>query len=892
MNAFSPSGSQAGAYETLLTIVNGVDALILIIDLETYEVLFMNQAAQNAWGYVVGEKCWENLVNTRVVPCVDCPHDKLWLSTDKPRQDDYLWEYQHTLSGKWYSSRDRALRWRDGRWVKLSIATDITERKAMEEALRQREAKLMSITDNMLDMIGKADERGIYTYVSPSYQHALGYHQGSLLGESIFTYVHPEDLSFVKKQYEDAVQKQQPAKSEFRYRHANGSYIWVECVANILLNENNKFIGTVLGSRNITDRKLAERELQKSRDMLLESQRIGQIASWEWDLKNKKITWSDEFYRILGLVPQEVEASGSLFFKHVPQENIAVVKRMINDALHGKKYGAEHRYISADGKIGWLYSQGEAVINQKGKPVRMFGIVQEITQRKQAEQLLRDSEEKYRQLVELSPAAIIVEHEGKIILVNREALNILGISEADKAIGNATTNFFDQDCRALLAENIWQSLLKNAPFEQKLKRYDGLELTVELLATTFEHQEKTLTRILLWDLTEQKIKEEEFLKASKLESVGLLAGGIAHDFNNILTIITGYLSIARLYARGSNQVHQRLVEVEKATKQAISLTRQLLTFAKGGAPVRQRVCISEIIEDAVKFALSGSIVEWKLDLSRDLAAVEVDEGQFSQVINNIVINANQAMPEGGTVRIRGHNIHIEPNSILPLREGNYVEVSISDCGIGIARDDLPKIFDPYFTTKANGSGLGLASSYSIIKKHDGHMYATSELGKGTTFYIYLPATSKSVYKEYDQGKLHWGKGNILVMDDDKVIRTLVGEMLAILGYDYAVAHCGDDAVTLFRQAHERYKPFNAVVLDLTIRGGMGGKETLQKMLDIDPKVKAIVASGYSSDSLLSEYSQFGFKAIIAKPFRLEELSKVLHDVLESAPNDFSVITME
>jgi two-component system cell cycle sensor histidine kinase/response regulator CckA len=382
---------------------------------------------------------------------------------------------------------------------------------------------------------------------------------------------------------------------------------------------------------------------------------------------------------------------------------------------------------------------------------------------------------------------------------------------------------------------------------------------------------------IIRDITERKKMEEELLRIQKLESVGLLAGGIAHDFNNILTTILGNVSLARMQVNPEDDLYELLREAETASIRAQTLTRQLLTFAKGGAPLKEIASIKNILKESCSFMLRGSKSSCEFSIAKNLWPAEVDIGQISQVINNIVINANQAMPKGGTIQVAAENLIIESGHGLPVKPGRYIRISITDQGVGIGENHFLNIFDPYFTTKQEGSGLGLATAYSIIKKHNGHIAVESQLGVGTTFHIYLPASDKAI-PEKEKVKVIKGQGRILVMDDEVALRKVVGKMLAMLGYEAEFAQDGAEAIRMVKEAE---KPYDAVILDLTIPGGMGGKEAINKLLEIDPELKAIVSSGYSNDPVLANFQEYGFKGIMPKPFQSQLLSKVLHEVLQS-----------
>jgi two-component system cell cycle sensor histidine kinase/response regulator CckA len=391
------------------------------------------------------------------------------------------------------------------------------------------------------------------------------------------------------------------------------------------------------------------------------------------------------------------------------------------------------------------------------------------------------------------------------------------------------------------------------------------------------------------DISDRKRLEEEQQRVAKLESIGILAGGIAHDFNNILTAIMGNIGLAKMEAKPESDLHDRLEDAEKASLRAKDLTQQLLTFSKGGAPVKKLASLTELLQDTASFAIRGSNIKCQFSIADDLWHAEIDQGQISQVINNLVINAQQAMPNGGSMEIRAENMTLTGQQSLgrrlPLKKGNYIRIAVKDQGTGIPAEHLEKIFDPFFTTKQKGSGLGLATSFSIVRNHGGHLSVESELGKGSTFYVYLPASMKTATaaKKEDREITPVARMRILVMDDEETVRAVAGRMLKHIGCeDVQFAADGDEAIKLYSEAMQAGQPFDAVILDLTIPGGMGGKEAIKKLLEIDPGVKAIVSSGYADTSVMAEYRESGFKGMVAKPYTLEQMRQALHELIGQA----------
>jgi PAS domain S-box-containing protein len=391
------------------------------------------------------------------------------------------------------------------------------------------------------------------------------------------------------------------------------------------------------------------------------------------------------------------------------------------------------------------------------------------------------------------------------------------------------------------------------------------------------------TVLVFRDVTEHERLEQELVRATKLESVGILAGGIAHDFNNILTAIMGNVALAGLDVDSGSEAGRSLREAEKATLRARDLTQQLLTFAKGGEPVRESVQLDGIVREMATFTLHGSRVKPQYEIAEDLWPADADKGQIGRVVQNLVLNAVQAMPEGGTVKIELRNERVVGLSRNALVPGNYVQIAISDTGVGIKAEHLPRIFDPYFTTKQMGSGLGLAAVYSIVHKHRGTIDVESQLGAGTTFRIWLPASAIAPEADVSIAPAEKValKGRVLFMDDEEPIRQMAMFLLRRFGFDVVCAADGAEAVKKYCEARDAGNPFALVIVDLTVPGGIGGREAVAQLRAIDPKIKAIVSSGYSSDPVLANYREHGFCGVAAKPYEVSDLAKVLRAALMS-----------
>jgi len=508
---------------------------------------------------------------------------------------------------------------------------------------------------------------------------------------------------------------------------------------------------------------------------------------------------------------------------------------------------------------------------------------EEIGARTTAENTLRESEKYFRSLIENSLDIISVLDNSGSIIFESPSVEILGYTPAE-LVGRNVFEFVHPDDRQAAQDAFARALQSpgaSLSIEVRFRHRNGSWSVLEAAGKGIADDSRAVHVIInSRDVTERRRLESDVLKSQKLESLGVLAGGIAHDFNNLMTGITANIELAKMHAKESHELLSVLKKAEQASARAKDLTQQLLTFSVGGEPIKRVLVIGDVLKDTADFASRGSSAVCVFSIPGDLRPVEADEGQLRQAIHGIVINAVQSMPRGGVINVSCENIIIGEQENPTLTPGGYVKITIADQGIGIPREHFAKIFDPYFTTKQKSSGLGLATAYSIIKKHGGSIAVDSELDVGTTITLFLPSSRKEVMAPYNRNEgLVRGRGRVLIMDDEEIIRDSAGMILHTAGYDVEVAREGREAIELYRKAHESGKPFDAVILDLTVPGGIGGKDAVKKLLEIDPAVKAIVSSGYSQDPIMANYRDFGFVGVIAKPYKIWDMSEIVKKVM-------------
>ncbi|HOP06204.1 MAG TPA: PAS domain S-box protein [candidate division Zixibacteria bacterium] len=546
----------------------------------------------------------------------------------------------------------------------------------------------------------------------------------------------------------------------------------------------------------------------------------------------------------------------------------------------GANKGCDFKMVHRDGHELDVVVYSSGLTDAGGDYFRSICVIDDITGRMATEEALRASEETNRALFQGCGDAIAISDLNDNFIAMNPAMEKLFGFQPDELLGHTFPGLDKIDTGKFKA---WvKSCRKGEPvsnYETVRPHKSGQLIPVSITVSPVMNPDGTLRALSFFyrDLSMRRKTELKLAEMQQLKSLALLAGGIAHDFNNIMTAILGNINLAMLDVDDNNEAYDRLRDAEAALVRAQSLTHQLLTFSKGGAPIRTTAAIPEIIADSAGFALTGSRTRCEFDFAADLRPVEVDRGQFSQVIHNLIINADQAMPGGGVVRIRAANIEVGPGQIDDIAPGQYIRISISDQGSGIPKEYLKRVFEPFFTTKQTGNGLGLATSFSIIKRHDGHIDIESQVGQGTTFNIYLPASRGGALSEaMDKSEecISTASGRALVMDDEEAVRKVAGSVLSRMGFKTDLVDDGRKAVEQYTETLASGQCYDIVILDLTVPGGMGAEETIKQLKEIDPDVRAVVASGYTNDTCLIDHEKYGFADYIIKPFRVQELKRI------------------
>ena len=872
--------------EQLQIIFDTMQAGIVLVNRQGV-ILFANQRMADMFGCTL-----EELIGT---PYPEHVHPDQQQSGDEQMRRLIRGEIDHVHHERRYIRSDGSDFWghlsgrrhddAEGNLISLiGVIADITDIKLAEEHLRQRKKLFTSLADNLPDIVARMDRNHRHIYVNKQVESTTGIPASQFIGKTNQDLgMSPELLELWKETVDRVFETGEIAEitftfdSETEQKHF-GSRIVPE-------RGESGTIDTVLSiARDITESVKAERTIRESeqnyRAMIDNMQDVFYRSDAEGRLtmvspSGAELLGYDRIDQMLGKVIHDT------FYHDVTERD----SFLHNLKLKGHVSGYEVTLRQKDGTPVPVATSSHLLYGEDGTYAGVEGVFHDMRAHHETMALLTASEEKFSTIFRTSPDAIFITKLDNAILLdaNEGFTAMLGYS-SEEVVGRPATRlgiWLDPEDRVRFIRQLMeQGHIKN--FEARLRHKDGTSIIALASSSLITIDGTSCTLNILRDISEREAMQHERIKIQKLESLGVLAGGIAHDFNNLLTGIIGNISYAALLVGHEHKAAARLKESQNAAQRAAELTQQLLTFARGGEPVKKTVNATHLIEESLSFTLCGSNVKSKVSLAADLWLIHADAGQVNQVLNNLLINARQAMETGGTVHLKAVNRVIKKGAPLLLKPGRYVCITIEDEGCGIPADQLSRIFDPYFTTKKLGTGLGMTSVYSIIRRHNGLVDVTSVEGHGTTVTLYLPAVAVNSAQQAEREQedmLENMSGKILVMDDEEMIRDLAVVILEETGYSVASCDDGAHAVELVTRAHEAGAPFDAVILDLTVPGGMGGKEAASQIRELDQNVVLMVSSGYSNDPVVANYSSHGFSGAVSKPYNMNNMTAELARLL-------------
>ncbi len=816
----------------------------------------------------------------------------------------------------------------------LLTIEDITSRINAEMKLRESESRLRTLSDKLpggmvyeLD-IGEDGKDRKFLYVSEGVRtlHGISPEEAIKDPSLIFNNFIKEDQSILSENEEAALKNMSVFKVEARVRLPSGEIRHRLTISTLRRLSNNHIVSDGL-EIDITDRKRNENLLALEHSLALQLNTSNSTQGWLKICLDAAISASEMDCGAIYLVNEHDKSLSLAVHQGVADEFAAISSNYDAASINTQIVLDGHPVYIAHDNISTFVSFPE---NEKIRTLGVIPVTHEnhvigcmnigshvrddipayartvletiasrvgssIVQLK-TEEALRESEEKHRSIVEqFSEGLILTDESGRILEWNNACEKISGIERA-AVLGRTIWDLSDDiippefntpENRAKIKNTVSQfcnpgeSEVMNKVAEGIFIRADGQNRSFRQTMFRIPSKNSFLFASILEDTTERKKTEETIQKAQRLESLGVLAGGIAHDFNNLLGGIYGYIDLA--YSESSDEkVCKYLNSTLSTIDRARALTTQLLTFAKGGSPVRNVSALVPLLQETVEFALRGSNCTATFNIDKNLWQCNIDKNQISQVIENITINAQQAMPGGGTIEISAENITLNDSAHPLLSSGNYVKVSIKDNGTGIAKNVMPHIFDPFYSTKPKGYGLGLATSYSIINRHDGCIEVDSEVDCGSTFHVYLPAAPESIVVFPTQTKRHKGCGIFIIVDDEEVVRNTTSSMLELMGYSTVCISEGRAALDYYEKERNAGHQLTAFIVDLTIPGGMGGKEIINEIRKFNSSIPVFAMSGYADDAVMNDPSKFGFTASIAKPFMIVQLSAMLDSALSNS----------
>ncbi len=729
---------------------------------------------------------------------------------------------------------------------------------------------------------------------SPAWKRMLGHTDASLPStfDLIGALIHPDDSGAAPDRMSGRapVTGSRPFAVEYRMKHARGHSVWIQS-AGVQLFAPNGALQRVIGAHlDITERKEVEEQALRSEDRLATLGDRGRVALFDLDFAGGRTWLAPAFKALLGFEDDELPDAPESFLRALPpEESTGGLEGYFSTRHPGQPvYFDSLRLRHRNGTDLWGYAGVVRVLSRRKELLRVLGFVAPMPEGGAPAAAGGLGAEQFSLILsELREGVLLTDARDQVVYVNATAERLLGRA-ADRTVGRPAAEVFRLIHR--LTGKPGESPIERAlatgeptPLNNEFALEGGADgkpvpVVFTCRAVADAAGQAAGAVVVFRNPDELTLTPDELVKANRFDSLGQLAGGIAHDYNNLLTTILGGISLAL-----DTRDNSGLENASKACDAAKALSKQLLMFSRGGTGQRQVIRPGDLLRDAVRVASSGSTVKVELTAPSDLAPIQVDRAQLLQVFQNLIINAIQAMATGqGNIWVTAGNVALAEGQIPPLAAGTYVAIEVRDNGSGIKPEHLERIFDPFFTTKKTGTGLGLATVLSIVKRHGGQLGVDSELGVGTTFTVFLPQAQQEVEVEARRAPtLRHGTGRILFMDDDPEISRLTAGMLDSIGYKYDLAANGDEAIKLYKRYLNIQRPYDVVIMDLTVIGGMGGEECFRHLRELDPDVRAIVASGYDSEDMVKQYLDLGFCGYLTKPYRVADLNRVIKKVVGS-----------
>lgn len=885
-----------------------------VLILQDFRIVFANKTSEEITGYTI-----EELFSLSPEKVMGLVH---------PEDQALVWgRFRERLAGKTipphYEYRgirkDGSVRWiemfaslieYDGKPAVQAAILDITERKRVEKELREERDKFAKIVETAPGAIcmfcQKSDGSTFFPYSSPAIEEVYGFKPEELAQDASIMEkrIHENDYARIHEEIMESARMLTPWNSEFRYDHPKKRQIWVSTRFLPKREEDGSTVwyGTVL---DMTEQKKAEVAIRTSEAQLSNALKIAHLGHWEYEVASDLFTFNDPFYAIFRTTAEQeggyTMSSTQYAQRFVHPEDRPIVGEEIKKALEATDPNfsrqLEHRIIYADGEIGYITVRFFIVKDDQGRTVKTYGVNQDITERKRAEELLRESEERFRNIAEaISEYIWETDAQARYCYVTKRMEAIYGRPMAD-LMGHKPFDFMPLEEARRMRKFISELALQKQPFrnvEHQTLRPNGTIFYQQVSGIPIIDKEGNLIgyRGTASDITERKKAEQEMAslqeqlrQSQRMEAIGRLAGGIAHDFNNLLTVIKGNCQLSLMDLKEGDPLKINLEEIQRAAESAAHLTRQLLAFSRKQIMEMKVIDLNTLIRNLEKMLrrVIGEDIELLTFLSDELGRVKVDPGQMEQAMMNLIVNARDAMPEGGKLTIETTNVELDEEYArrhLAVKPGSYVMLSISDTGVGMSPEVKERIFEPFFTTKERekGTGLGLSTVYGIVKQSGGNIWVYSEPNQGTTFKVYLPRVDEPLEELREEAirEIPRGSETVLVVEDDETVRKLAVRLLRKQGYKVLEASDGGKALILC----EQYKdPIHLILTDV-VMPGMSGRQLVERLQKIHPESRELYMSGYTDNAILHHGVLEQGIEFVQKPFTLEKLARKVRQVLD------------